>query len=109
MENKKEPAKITKDLVKISRKLQELTSSTNKEKRRAPKAGIQNPVASGKSKESGTKTVLDMVRNSTKGINAQTLIKKTGFEDKTIRNIIFKALKGGKIERVGWGVYKSSK
>ncbi len=50
-----------------------------------------------------------MVRNSTKGINAQTLLKKTGFEDKTIRNIIFKALKGGKIERVGWGVYKGCK
>ena len=109
MKTQKELAKISKDLVKISRKLQELTSSINKEKRRAPKAGIQKPVTPGKRKKSGTKTVLDIVRNSTKGINAQTLIKKTGFEDKTIRNIIFKALKGGKIERVGWGVYKSSK
>lgn len=109
MENKKELAKISKDLVKISRKLQNLTSSITKEKSRAPKAGIQKSVTPGKRKKSGTKTVLNIVRNSTKGINAQTLIKKTGFEDKTIRNIIFKALKGGKIERVGWGVYKSSK
>ena len=109
MKTQKELAKISKDLVKISRKLQELTSSINKEKRRAPKVGIPKSVTPGKRKKSGTKTVLDIVRNSTKGINAQALIKKTGFEDKTIRNIIFKALKGGKIERVGWGVYKSSK
>lgn len=109
MKTQKELAKISKDLEKISRKLQKLTSSITKEKSRAPKTGIQKPVTPGKRKKSGTKTVLDIVRNSTKGINAQTLIKKTGFEDKTIRNIIFKALKGGKIERVGWGVYKSSK
>jgi len=109
MKTQKELAKISKDLVKISRKLQELTSSINKEKRRASKAGIPKSVTPGKRKITGTKTVLEIVRNSTKGINAQTLIKKTGFEDKTIRNIIFKALKGGKIERVGWGVYKSCK
>ena len=109
MKAQKELAKICKDLVTISRKLQKLTSSITKGKDRAPKAGIQKPVTHGKRKKSGTKTVLDIVRNSTKGINVQTLIKKTGFEDKTIRNIIFKALKGGKIERVGWGVYKSCK
>jgi len=78
MENKKELAKITKDLVKISRKLQKFTSSITKEKSRAPKTGIQKPVTPGKRKKSGTKTVLDIVRNSTKGINARLLSKRQG-------------------------------
>ena len=85
METQKGLAKISKDLVKISRKLQKLTSAITKEKSRAPKAGIQKPVTPGKNKKSGTKTVLDIIRNSTTGINTQTLIKKTGFEDKTIQ------------------------
>ena len=50
-----------------------------------------------------------MIKKSKTGIDAGTLIKKTGFDDKKIRNILFKALKEGKIERVGRGVYKSSK
>jgi len=52
------------------------------------------PVAASRGKKSGTQTVLDMIKKSKTGIAAGALIKKTGFEDKKIRNIIFKAQKG---------------
>jgi hypothetical protein len=109
MKIQKELAKISKDLEEMSRKIQKLTTSITKEKGRAQKASMPKPAAPGTGKKSGTQTVLDMIKKSKTGIDAGTLIKKTGFEDKKIRNIIFKAWKEGKIERVGRGVYKSSK
>ena len=108
MKIQKELVKISKGLEKMSRQIQKLTSSITKQKSRAPKTSLPKPIAPNKGKKSGTQTVLDMIRKSRKGIDAGTLIKKTGFEDKKIRNILFKALTDGKIERVGRGVYKSS-
>jgi hypothetical protein len=108
MKIQKELLKISKDLEKMSRQIQQLTSSVSKGKGKAQKVSRPKPVAPNKGKKSGTQTVLDMIRKSPKGIDAGTLIKKTGFEDKKIRNILFKALTDGKIERVGRGVYKSS-
>jgi hypothetical protein len=109
MKIQKELTKISKDLEKMSRQIQKLTSSIAKEKGTAQRASMPKPVAPNKGKKSGTQTVLDMIKKSKTGIDAGTLIKKTGFEDKKIRNIIFKAWKEEKIERVGRGVYKISK
>lgn len=52
-----------------------------------------------------TDQVLKVVRNSKKGVDVPTLAKKTGFRDKQVRNIVFRALKQGKIKRVGRGLY----
>ena len=109
MKIQKELSKISKDLEKMSRRIQKLTSSIPTGKGRAQKASMPKPVVVRKGKKSGTQTVLDMIKKSKSGIAAGVLIKKTGFEDKKIRNILFKALTDGKIERVGRGVYKSSK
>jgi hypothetical protein len=109
MKIQKELVKISKDLEKLSRLVQKLTASIPKTKGRAQKASMPKPVAPQKGKKSGTQTVLDMIKKSKTGIAAGSLIKKTGFEDKQIRNILFKAWEDGKIERVGRGVYKSSK
>ena len=109
MKIQKELTKISKELEKMSRRIKKLTASIPKGKSKAPKASMFKPVAGPRGKKSGTQTVLDMIKKSKTGIAAGSLIKKTGFEDKKIRNIIFKAWKEGKIERVGRGVYKSSK
>ena len=108
--------KIQKELVKDQQRTCEdvqtdpkLTSSLAPGKNRAPKTSLSRSAAQNKGKKSGTQTVLDMIKRSEKGIEAGTLIEKTGFEDKKIRNILFKALTDGKIERVVRGVYKSSK
>jgi hypothetical protein len=109
MKIQKELAKISKDLEKMSRRVQKLSASIPKAKGKAQKASMPKPAAPKKGKKTGTQAVLDMIKKSKTGIAAGALIKKTGFGDKKIRNIIFKAWKEGKIERVGRGVYKSSK
>ena len=109
MQIKKEMARISKDLQKMSRRIQKLTTSIPNIKGRAKKVNMPRPVAAPRGKKSGTQTVLGMIKKSKAGIAAETLIKKTGYEDKKIRNILFRAWKDGKIERVRRGVYKASK
>jgi len=52
-----------------------------------------------------TDRVLKIIKRSKKGVNVATVIKKTGLEVMTVRNIIHRALKQGKIKRVGRGIY----
>ena len=52
-----------------------------------------------------TDQVVNIIKRSKKGVDAPTLMKKTGFEDKKVRNILMRASKLGKIKRVGRGVY----
>ncbi len=49
--------------------------------------------------------VLKVVKNSRKGADFSRIQLKTGFEDKKLRNIIFRLNKIGKIKREGRGVY----
>jgi len=52
-----------------------------------------------------TEQVVNIIKRSKNGVDVPTLIRKTGFEDKKIRNIVFKASKQGKIKRSGRGIY----
>ena len=49
--------------------------------------------------------VLDTIRRSNQGINFAQIQAKTGFDEKKIRNIIFRLNKTGKIKRKSRGVY----
>jgi hypothetical protein len=49
--------------------------------------------------------VLRIIKRSKKGVDASTLMKKTGIGERTARNILYKASKAGKIKRAGIGVY----
>jgi len=55
--------------------------------------------------QTATDRVVNIIKRSKKGIDIPTLIKKTGFEDKKIKNIIFRAAKQGKIKKAGRGIY----
>jgi len=55
--------------------------------------------------QTATDQVVNIIKRSKKGVDVPTLVKKTGMEDKTIRNIVFRAGKQGKIKRAGRGVY----
>ena len=71
-----------------------------------PKAKhTKRPAAKKATAETGTGQVINIVRRSKKGVDIPTLIDKTGFEDKKIRNIVYKALKQGKIKRIDVGTY----
>ena len=49
--------------------------------------------------------ILKIVKRSKKGVDVPTLKKKTGFDDKKVRNIVFRASKEGKIKKSGRGIY----
>ncbi|MBU0986705.1 MAG: GIY-YIG nuclease family protein [Proteobacteria bacterium] len=50
-------------------------------------------------------TVLGFIKRSKKGIDTAALIKKTGFSEKKIHNIVYKLKKQGKAKSEGKGVY----
>jgi putative endonuclease len=52
-----------------------------------------------------TDRVLKIINQSKKGVNAATLMKKTGFDDKKIRNILQRTYNEGRIKRAGRGIY----
>jgi hypothetical protein len=56
-------------------------------------------------KATSTEQILKIIKRSRKGIDVPALKSKTGFEDKKVRNIIFRASKEGKIKKVGRGIY----
>jgi putative endonuclease len=56
-------------------------------------------------KLTATDQVLKILRGRKKGVDAATLMKKTGFDNKKIQNILHRTYKMGKIKRVGQGVY----
>lgn len=59
----------------------------------------------GRAKMTATERVISVMKRSPKGIGIAEMKKKTGFEDKTIRNIVFRLSKQGTIRRTGRGIY----
>ena len=56
-------------------------------------------------KPTATDQVLKTIHGSKNGVDVPALKKKTGFDEKKIRNIVSRAFKQGKIKRVGRGIY----
>ena len=63
------------------------------------------PAKKGPAQPTATDQVLKIINRSKKGVNAATLMTKTGFDFKKVRNILQRTYKQGKIKRVGKGVY----
>jgi hypothetical protein len=98
---------LQSDLQAVTRELQKLTSKLAKIVKRVGKLEKPKtmPVKRQRARVNSTQTVLAIIRESKDGINAKTLIKKSGYPDKKIRNILFQALKHGRIKRVRRGSY----
>ena len=72
----------------------------------AKKAPAKKAVARKKAPQAtATDKILIIIKRSKKGVDVPTLKKKTGFDDKKVRNIIFRASKEGKIKKSGRGIY----
>ena len=72
----------------------------------APKSkavGKKTPTKGGKTTD--TDKVLAIINRSKKGVDTATLMKKTGFDQKKVRNMLNRTYKQGKITRVAKGVY----
>jgi len=57
-------------------------------------------------RKSASSVVLEVIANHTKGTNFNTIKAATGFDDKKLRNIIFRLDKIKRIKRVKRGIYK---
>ena len=112
---------VRKDVKALERKLEKLlkaygkpekTKTAKKTRRKAVKAKARRTVAVKKTaprkkaaKTTATEQILKIIKRSRKGVDVPTLKKKTGFEDKKVRNIIFRASKEGKIKKTNRGIY----
>ncbi len=108
---------LEKDLKAIAKDLKRLTQKTDRMIKRLkkldkaqaakkPKAkAAKKAIAKKPAKLSASGTVLAIVKRSRKGVDKATLIKKTGFEDKKIRDITYRLRKQGKIKGEPKGLY----
>ena len=69
------------------------------------KPSVKEPEKMVTTKLTDTDQVLKLINASKKGLNIITIKEKTGFEDKKVRNIIFRTNKEGKIQRADRGIY----
>ena len=106
----KQTEKLTRAVEKFEKEKavrRKKVKAKSKPARKAPakKAAVKKPVAKKAKAQTATDQVVNIIRRSKKGVDAPTLMKKTGLADKTVRNILFRAGKQGKIKKAGRGVY----
>jgi pantothenate kinase len=112
---------LTKDLQAISKELTKLANQTEKlaaefAKAEKPKARSVQPKTKARAvitkkapvkaaKKTDTDKLLAFINRSKKGVDTATLMKKTGFNQKKVRNMLSRTYKQGKITRVEKGIY----
>jgi type II secretory pathway predicted ATPase ExeA len=101
----KELIRKTEGMVKIVGKL-EKTKVPKKAKAKArPKVKTKAVKKRVAKKATAIDTVFAIIKKSRKGVNAATLKKKTGFDDKKVWNNVNTLKRKGKIKSAGRGVY----
>ena len=96
--------KVTKK--KAVKKAKVVKKAVAKKKAAAKNAPAKKAAAKKKTGQvTATDKILKIIKRSNKGIDVPTLKKKTGFDDKKVRNIVFRASKEGKIKKSGRGIY----
>ena len=111
---------IAKDLQTVSKELMKLVKQTEKlaaELGKAEKPNAKSVKTKTKAKavikkasvkaakKTDTDKVLAIINRSKKGVDTAALMKKTGFNQKKVRNILQRTYKQGKITRAEKGIY----
>jgi len=85
---KKDLQVVNKDLNALSKKIEKLIAAAGKPEK--PKAAKAKPAKKTASKKTAAKTapatILEIIKRSKKGVDLETLKKKTGFNNKKISN-----------------------
>jgi hypothetical protein len=114
MTTKKELTALKKDIKAMDRKLEKLLKAVEKGETKTPKASKVKAVKAPRKKPplkkkaekiTATDQVLNIINKSKKGVNTATLMKKTGFNQKKVTNILHRSFKAGKIKRADKGIY----
>jgi predicted Rossmann fold nucleotide-binding protein DprA/Smf involved in DNA uptake len=100
---KKDLTALKNKVTAIGKKVDNLLNAYEKAVKAKP--AKKAPAKQKATKLTATDRILKIVNRSRKGVDVATIKKKTGFDDKKIRNIIFRANKEGKIQRAGRGLY----
>ena len=112
---------LNKDIKALEKKMEKLIAAVEKgdttkvakkttAKPAKAKTTKRSPVQKAPSRKktaqpTATDQVLNIIKRSKKGVNAATLMAKTGFDLKKVRNILQRTYKQGKIKRVEKGIY----
>ena len=109
MAMEKEIKALQKDIKDIQKKIDNFIKAIETgEKTEAPKAKAKKAPAKKKAtKVTATDQVLKIINSSKNGVNTATLMKKTGFNQKKVTNILQRTFKAGKIKRAAKGIYVS--
>lgn len=75
--------------------------------RRGGTSSVRSGRLRARSGSSAVDQVLEVIRGMKQGAGLPEIKAKTGFDDKKVRNIIFRLNKNGSIERVSRGIYVS--
>ena len=110
---------MKKDITAIGKKLEKLIKAVEKnEKAKVTKASKAKAVKAKSAKKApkvpakkkavkatATDQVLKIINRLKKGVDTATLMKKTGFNQKKVTNILQRSFKAGKIKRADKGIY----
>ena len=114
MTTKQEINALKKEIKALDRKLDKLLKAIGKDKTKAPKVSKARTVKAPKEKVpakkkaarvTATDLLLNIINRSKQGVDTATLIKKTGFNQKKVANILQRTLKQGRIQRAEKGIY----
>ena len=104
---------ISKELTKLVKQIEKLAAALEKTDQPAAKSVTTKTKAKAVTKKAPVKVakktdtdkVLEIINRSKKGVDTATLMKKTGFDQKKVRNMLNRTYKQGKITRVEKGIY----
>jgi len=115
---KKELTAMKRDITAISKKLDNLLKAVEKSKTKPTKASKAKAVKAKPAKKApkapakkkavkatATDQVLNIINRLKRGASTATLMKKTGFNEKKVANILYRSFKAGKIKRADKGIY----
>ena len=109
---------LKKDITAIGNKLEKLIKAVEKSETKPAKASKAKAVKAKPAKKApkapakkkavtitATDQVLNIINKLKRGADTATLMKKTGFNQKKVTNILQRSFKAGKIKRADKGIY----
>ena len=96
-----------KDVEQVTRQLDRIELMLKGIKNDLARSASSSVKGQGRKTKTASDTVFDVVKRTKKGIGFAGIQSKTGFDDKKLRNIIFRLNKLNKIKRVQRGLYVS--
>ncbi len=101
-ETSSKPKKVTKAKAVKAKAVKKATVKKKATKKAPAKKA---PARKKATQVTATDQILKIIKRSKKGVDVPALKEKTGFDDKKVRNIVFRAAKEGRIKKSGRGIY----